>query len=166
MVSDSSSLLLWVVPRLVRRASEQGRSTREGKRPGALLPARGRNGDKAELLSEVNATGLNAELKRRSSASRNTWIEKCGGLDPKPRGWDPAPREMFPSHSVSAGRAPGVSKCFHMAAWFPGFGLASQVEDDSFASSTSCFFSYRQRLIGKVMSFVNPTRGRRFCLPF
>lgn len=69
---------------MIGRTSEQGRSTCRGKRPGALLPARGRNGDKAELLSEGDATGLNAELKRRSSASRNTWTEKCGGLDPKP----------------------------------------------------------------------------------
>lgn len=52
------------------------------------------------------------------------------------------------------------------ASWFPGFGLASQVENDAFASSTLCFSSHRQRLIGRVVSFDNPIRGRKDSIAF
>lgn len=87
MVSDSSKVLLKALPHLAQEDSTaKGRSVGSIAQPGKLAPARRRNGDKSELLSEINATELNAELKMGSSASTNTWIEKCGGLDPKPRG--------------------------------------------------------------------------------
>lgn len=110
------------------------------------MPARGRNGDKSELLSEINATELNTELKMRSGASTNTWIEKCDGLDPKPRGWDAVPGETLPSQPGSAARAAGLSRCFSTQLRVSrGLSWHHQVEDASIASSTSCFFGYRQR---------------------
>lgn len=130
-----------------------------GERPGKLVPARGTSGDKPELLSEINAAELNAQLKTRSSASANTWIEKCGGLDPKPRSWDPAPGETFPSHPGSVGKAAGLSRCFSTRLLLSrGLGWHHQVEDTSVASSTSCFFNIgKGGLIGGVVSFLNPT---------
>lgn len=109
----------------------------------------------------------------RSSGSTNTWIENRGGLDPKRRGWDSAPGETLPSHSGSAGRAVGLSRCFCPQLRSPCvvLGVSAGIIKQKMLPSPLLPHAFsvvgKGGLIGGVVSFINPnTEEERILLPF